>query len=359
MRSINPALFLAKTKKVSVTRSFVASTAVDPIDLELPGYYLDIVVKFLLNVTGGSTVSPATDWHAAVIKNLEIEASNAKPYLEHDDGRYLRYENWLRSHGAVNIPDLPDADEEDLDVKWQIHIHPGDNFLDPFDISDVIATRGLSNLVFKLTWGAASDLGTGYTINSGTVELIINYVVLQPNISEQRAFPGMTALPGRVAVPSFWQPQWRIVKFRNINTTYANLGFEENFLNGFFLKEVLMLVKDVDGDLVNNVVTEVQITNKEGFEYFDKDFTDILDDNMRDYELTSALTGVVLLDLRDIFQKTKAGLYLANAQDLKWHFTIDNVDTDTGAEVVLVYRTHYRTTSRADVIGKTPAEFAV
>jgi len=230
--------------------------------------------------------------------------------------------------------------------------------LDPFDLSDVIATRGLSNLVFKLTRGAASDLGTGYTINSGTVELIINYVVLQPNISEQRAFPG-SALPGRGALPSFWQPQWRIAKFRNINTTYSNLGYEENFLNGFFLKDVLMLVKDVDGDLVNNVITEVQITNKEGFEYFDKDFTDILEDNMREYELTDRLTGVVLLDLRDIFQKTKAGLYIANAEDLKWHFTVENVTTDTGAEVVLVYRTHFRTKSRADVIGKTPAEFAV
>lgn len=358
MRSINPALFLAKTKKVSVTRSFVENTAVDPISLELPGYYCDIVVKFLLNITCGSSVSPATDWHAAVIKNLEIEASNAKPYLEHDDGRYLRYENWLRSHGAVNIPDLPDADDEEVDVKWQIHIHPGDKFLDPFDISDVIATRGLSNLVFKLTWGDKDDLGTGYTINSGTVELVINYVVLQPGISEVRAFPG-TALPGRTPLPSFWQPQWRIVKIRNINTTYSNLGFEENFLNGFFLREVLMLVKDVDGDLANNIVTEVQITNKEGFEYFDKDFEDILNDNMREYELTGALTGVVLLDLRDIFQKTKAGLYLANAQDLKWHFTIENVATDTGAEVVLVYRTHYRTNSLAKIIGQTPAEFAI
>jgi len=358
MRSINPALFLAKTKKVSVTRNFEENTAVDPINLELPGYYCDILVKFLLNVTAGSSVSPATDWHAEVIKNLEIEASNQKPYLEHDDGRYLRYENWLKSHGTVNIPDLPEADEEEVDLRWQIHVHPGDNFLDPFNISDVIAKRGLSNLVFKLTWGDDDDLGTGYTINSGRVELIINYVVLQPGISEVRAFPG-TAVPGRVAVPSFWQPQWRIVKFRNINTTYDNLGYEENFLNGFFLREVLMLVKDVDGDLVNNVVTEVQITDKEGFEYFNKDFTDILEDNMRDFELTDRLTGVVLLDLREIFQKTKAGLYLASAENLKWHFTIENVTTTTGAEVVLVYRTHFRENSLAKVIGQTPAEFAV
>ncbi len=358
MRSINPALFLAKTKKVSVTRSFVEDTAVDPINLELPGYYLDVLVKFLLNVTAGSSPSEATDWHAAVIDNLEIEASNMKPYLEHDDGRYLRYENWLKSHGAVNIPDLPGAGETS-NVRWQIHVHPGDNFLDPFDISDVIAKRGLSNLVFKLTWGSEDDLGTGYTINSGTVELIINYVVLQPGISEQRAFPGIAALPGRVAVPSFWQPQWRIVKFRNINTTYGNLSYEENFLNGFFLRYVLMLVKDSSDALVNNIITEVQITNKEGFEYFDKDFTDILEDNMREYELTSRLTGVALLDLRDIFQRTKAGLYIANAENLKWHFTVENVATATPGEVVLVYLTHFRTPSRADIIGKTPAEFAV
>lgn len=357
MRSINPALLLGKTKKVTITRSYSSGANIDPIPLSLPGYYPDIIVKILLNVTAGSSVSPATDFWAAVFQNMKIEASNLKPYFEADDGRYLHYENRLFSHDSITLPTLPAASAT-ADVRWQYHIHPGDNWLDKFDITDIIATRGLSGLCFKGQWGTNASLGTGYTINSGEIELIINYVILQPNVTEVRAFPG-TALPGATPIPSFWQPQWRYVKFRNINTVYPALSFEEDFLSGFFLRDVFLFVEDSTSALVNTILTSLQITDKEGYEFFNKDFTDILEDNMRDFELTSRLTGVIYLDLRDIFQKTRSGLYLADAKDVLWNFTIANVAVGTPAEITLWYRTHWRTKSRTDVVGKRPAEFAV
>lgn len=353
MRSVNPAFLLAKTRRVSVTRKFVAGEDVDPINLELPGYYCDILVKFELNVTAGSSPSAATDWYGKLLKSMKIEATNQKPYLDMDDGRYLRYENVIRSHGSWNAPSLPAANLTQ-DVSWQYRIHGGDNFTDEYDISDVIATRGLSNLCFKLRWGTASDLGNNYTINSGKVKLEIAYAILQPGISEQRAFPGVPA-PGARLGPSFWQPQWRVEKFRNINTEYGSLSYEHDFLSGFFLKEVLMMVLDDTDALRDDILTELTITDREGYVYFDKEWTGHELANMQEFELTAPLVGVAWFNLRDIFQKTRAGIYIANKEELKWHFTIKNVSTEHPATIVLVWRTHFREGARAEIVGKRPA----
>lgn len=355
---INPALLLAKTKKVAITRKWEAATEIDPIALELPGYYCDMLLKFSLVLDTGSTVSPATDWDAKIVQDLVVKPTNLKPFLELDDARQLKYENFLRAHGALYIPDLPAENLEDQPVAWQYHIHPGDSFLDRYDISDIIATRGLSNLSFSMRWGSDSDLGTGYIIKSGKVELVISYAVLQPGITELRTFPGMPALAGRVAIPSFWQPQWRVVRFPEIKAEYKSLTYEKDFLNGFFLREVLMMFLDKTNAFRDDLVTQLQITDKEGYEYFIKDLTELELENMEDFELTSPLVGIAWIDLKKVFQKTRAGLYIAKAEDLKWHFTINASETDP-ATIVLVHRTHFRTGARADVVGQRPAEFVV
>ena len=351
---INPAIFLGRTKDVAVTRDFKANTDIDPISLELPGYYTEILLKFLLNVTAVSTPSPETDWQAKVIKSLKIEPTNVAPFLELDDGRELYYEDFIRAEGSLYVPDLPSAVGETKNVGWQLPVHFGDEYRETYDISDVIATRGLNNLCFKMKWGDASDVGTGYAINSGKIELSIAYVVLQPGISEVQGFPGRAA-PPRVARPTIWQPQWHIHRIRDLVSETDTLSFRENFLNGFFLREVLMMVfsnyrKEAE-DLRDNVVTELQIANKEGKDFYTKDWQGLELENMRDFHLSEPLVGVAWLDLKEIFHKTAAGLYLVNANDLQWKLTIDNVSDENKADIILVYRTHYPIDAKADVIG--------
>jgi len=353
---INPALLLARTKKEAITRNWAAGVEIDPIPLELPGYYNDILLKLSLKLDTGSTVDPATDWDAKVFKNLQIKASNLKPYLDLEDARYLKYENHLRAHGALHIPDLPDANLEDQEVKFQYHIHPGDNFLDKTDITDVIARRGLNNLALRLTWGENSDLGTGYEIQSGKVEVVTSYVVLQSGIRETQVFPGM-ALPGMVARPSFFQPQWRVEEFGPIKVK-KTFGYVQNFMNGFLLREVLLIVLDKNGDFRDDLVTQIRIADKEGFDFWTKDLEELELENMQEFELSEPLTGIAWSNLKDIWQKTRAGVYFAHGEDMKWNFTTECTEDDY-AYIVLVYRTHWRTGSRADVVGKTPAEFVI
>jgi len=353
---INPRLLLARTKKEAITRNFSAGVEIDPIPLELPGYYCDVLLKFLLTLKTGSTVDPATDWDAKVFKNLWIKASNSKPYLDLEDARYLKYLNFLRSHGALHIPELPGVNLEDQEVKFQYRIHPGDNFLDKTDITDVIARRGLNNLALRLTWGDADAPGTGYTITGGKVEVVTSYVVLQSGIRETQVFPGM-ALPGRVARPSFFQPQWRVEEFGPVKVK-KTFGYVQNFMNGFLLREVMLMVLDKNGDFRDDLVTQIRIANKEGFDFWTKDLEELELENMQEFELSEPLVGIAWINLKDIWQKTRAGVYFASAEDMKWNFTTECTEDDY-AYIVLVYRTHWLTESRADVVGKTPAEFIV
>lgn len=359
---INPALLLGRTKKEVITRPFEADTEIDPIPLTLPGYHTQYLAKVSLYVRAGSTPDPHADYPGHIIKSLKIEPTNVAPFLELDDGRELYYEDYIRAEGSLYVPDLPEANEAKW-VKFQLPIHPGDEYREDYDISDIIAARGLTNLSFKMKWGSEDDLGTGYEIEAADdagvkskIELEICYVALQPGILETQAFPGR-ALPGRAPRPSFWQPQWHVARIRNITSTYDTLSLRENFLNGFFLREVLMMVLDDTDALVDNIVTELQIANKEGKDFLTKDWTGLENDNMRDFRLSAPLAGVAWIDLKEIFHRSAAGIYLASADDLQWKFTIENVSLASPGTIVLVYRTHDSVTSRTDVKGERPAEF--
>jgi len=360
---INPALLLGRTKKEVITRAFEANQEINPIPLTLPGYHAQYLVKVSLYVRAGSTPSPHADYPGHIIKSLKVEPTNVAPFLELDDGRELYYEDYIRAEGSLYTPGLPEANEAKW-VKFQFPIHPGDEYREDYDISDVIAARGLTNLSFKMKWGSEDDLGEGYTIEAADdagvkskIELEICYVVLQPGILETQAFPGR-ALPGRTPRPSFWQPQWHVHRVRDITSTYDTLSLRENFLNGFFLREVLMMVvRNETDDLVDNIVTELQIANKEGKDFLTKDWQGLENDNMRDFHLSAPLTGVAWIDLKEIFHRTAAGIYLASAADLQWKFTIENVSLANPGTIILVYRTHDLADARTDVKGERPAEF--
>ncbi len=360
---INPALLLGRTKREVITRAFDANNDIDPIPLTLPGYYTRVTAKLFLYVTAGSTPSPDADYPGQIMRSVKIEPTNVAPFCELDDGRQLYYEDFIRAEGSLYKEALPSAGETKW-VRWHLPIHFGDEYKEDYDISDVIAKRGLSNLAFKMKWGNEGDLGTGYTIaaadangKKSRVELEICYVVLQPGIRETLAFPGTVPLPGRVRTPSFWQPQWHVDKELQITATHDSLSFKKKFLNGFFLREAVMMVLDDTDTLRDDIVTELQIADKEGKDFFTKEWMGLETDNMRDFHLSTPLVGVVWIDFKKIFHKTAVGIYLASADDLNWKFTIENVSIAHPASIVVVYRTHYRVASRSDVVGERPAEF--
>ena len=242
--AVNTKYFLPQTKEVTTQADFVANGQ-KQIKLELPGYYTELILTVNLNVTPGTEASSATDFDAMVLKLLRIQADNSRPFLDLDDGRFLKYYNYFMAHGALYTPSLPSGGAPAADVVYRYRIHLGDYFTNPYDVppdkvappSEVIATRDLSNLTFTIRWGDNGDLGTGYTIDASKsyAKLTVSYLLLQPGVSEAVAFAPREGFFGRVG---FWQPGTQIQKERNITTTYSNLGYEANFLNGFWIKIV-------------------------------------------------------------------------------------------------------------------------
>ena len=111
--------------------------------------------------------------------------------------------------------------------------------------------------------------------------------------------------------------------------------------------------------LHDDVVTKFQLITKDGREIYTKSWNEQRLINGQDFQLASQATGCVFVDLRHIFGAGYEGVYVKNAGDLKWKFTIENVDASNPGYIIVVYRTHDVAEARADVIGKRPAIYGV
>jgi len=359
---LDPKIFLPQTKEVITSSAFV-SGGTSQIKLELPGYYTQLLVKLTINVTAGSSVSPDVLWMANLLKSIKIKADNSDPFIELPadyGGLELFYRDWLRSEGSMTVPTLPTAGNT-LSLEFQFPIHFGRKYDDDYDSSEVISTEELSNLVFELIWGTNSDLGTGFVINaaSSLVELDISYILLQPGVSEQRAFapkgwhPEQRGAKGRAIIPAYWLPGSKEVKF---NTITATGELREDFLNGYFIKDVMLLVFDSSPVLVNNIIDKIEIQTKYGHTHWERKWDRLREDNMRLFHLTTILAGVAYINLSEIFNAGPAGIRMSDADALQWVFDITNVSVASPGQIVLVYWTHAPTKGRADIVGKRPAQ---
>jgi len=365
---VNTRYFLPQTKDVGIRAPFNANGK-SQIKLELPGYYTELILRVTMAVTPASSVSAATDWESMVIKGLKIKADNSRPFLDLDDGRQLKYYDYFMSGGSLFIPDLPAGGGEKTTLEYQLPIHLGDYYKNRYDVppdkevppSEVICTRDLSNLMFEIAWGSNTDLGTGFTIDADNsyAELTVSYLLLQPGISEAVAFAGR-----RGGVPGFFQPGTQIQKERNIRTTYSNLGYSCDFLNDFYIKDCLIFAtRDDDGKgvlvLKDNLLTKLQLIRKDGRDLYTVGWDELRRKNAVEFGLPSLVSGVTYLNLREILGVGFEGVYVKNAGDLKWKFTIDNVDGSNPGYIIILYRTHDVARARADVRGARPAILGV
>lgn len=358
---IDPKIFLPKVKPIVKTEDFVANGR-SQIMLNLPGYYTEILLKINLDISPGYSPEAKAYPLARLIKGLKIQADNSRPFIELPEGNFysgmlLEIFDHIMLKGSLYVPSLPTQSQE---VSYQIPYHFGDNFYEPHDTTDVIATRGLSNLVLTINWGASGDLGTDYTINSGTIQAVVNYLLLQPGVTEQKAFapkgwyPGQLNAAGRRIVPAFWQPGTKVSEV--VYSADTDTGIKTvNFLNGFFLKDVLIFTFDNTETLVEGILNTIKIETKDGIELFNKGVREIELDNMRTYNYYTPLEGVAYINLREVFKTDRTGKKLVNADDIQWKLDLATVPST----VVFMYRIHHPAEALARVVGKRPAEMAI
>ena len=280
------------------------------IDIPESGYITEILALSAIGITSGSSVSAAEDALARLIDAMQITAAGGKNYYDITDGRQGFYREYIRRQGQAQIDSMPAANAT-ATKRMLLVIHPGLNPYDPFDRSIIIPATELSNLKHKVTWGAAATLGTGFTINSGTLSLTINEIVLEKGERREDIWPE------GINVPMF--------EAREVTTVVAsNLGKTDEVPVGNMLNSVLVMVLDSSGDRSDSYVTDLGIKfPKQVRTPFESKWYELKARMRALYNLPSDLTGMALIPLQWV-SKRAIGIDLSAAMtgDVKLGFTI-------------------------------------
>jgi len=292
-----------------------SSGATKSIDVELRGYVTQIDVMIKLNITADSTATPKSDdTLLRAVKSLKFTSSGATDFFSVRDLREAWWLSYIKTQGRVYADTLSAGAMSATDKYIQFTIHPGSNFGNAYDLTRCIPLRGLSNVQFQVTWGSDSDLGTGYTINSGELSIVVYTKFLEKGESEADAFKGLSYIMRPRYTPVLYQPG---------SATYASYGFSQNIPTGAYVRDIFLLVLS-SGDVRSNAdVTQFQIADNLGNVPLKVDnFTQYVRSTAQRFYLHEVNAGVVMVPLKDISGKD-FGLDLvgANLGDWKIEFT--------------------------------------
>lgn len=300
---------IQNTYTIDDTHTYTSGSTTQ-IDIPESGYITEILALSAISITGGTAVSAAEDALARLIDAMQITAAGGKNYYDITDGRQGFYREYIRRQGQAQIDSMP-AVGATATKRMLMVIHPGLNPYDPFDRSIIIPAAELSNLKHKVTWGAASTLGTGFTINSGTLSLTVNEIVLEKGERREDIWPE------GINVPMF--------EAREVTTVVAsNLGKTDEVPVGNMLNSVLVMVLDSSGDRSDSYVTDMGIKfPKQVRTPFESKWYELKARMRALYNLPSDLTGIALIPLQWV-SKRAIGLDLSAAMtgDVKLGFTI-------------------------------------
>lgn len=292
-----------------------SSGATTQIDIPESGYITEILALSEITIAGGTSVSAAEDALARLIDAMQITAAGGKNYYDITDGRQGYYREYIRRQGQAQIDSMPAANAAAAVKRMLLVIHPGLNPYDPFDRSIIIPAAELSNLKHKVTWGAASTLGTGFTITaaSSTLSLTVNEIVLEKGERREDVWPQ------GINVPMF---EAREV---TISALASNLGKTDEVPVGNMLNSILLMVLDSAGNRTDANVSDVGIKfPKQVRTPFESKWYELKARMRALYNLPSDLVGVALIPLQWV-SKRAIGLDLSAAMtgDVKLGLTID------------------------------------
>lgn len=331
------------TYELSETHEYSANTTTR-VDIPRNGYITHIDARLRCQIDAGSSVSPPSDPSpddtidddlARLIHSFSIKGSGGKNYFDISDGRQWFWLTWYKYQGQVQADSLPAATVAGNYQYMQFAIHWGIEPYKYIDKSIVLPARDFSSLTSECTWGTASDLGTGYTVNSAVLTLNITELVLEEGETREQAFPGGIMTPR-------YEP--RILTPSSTNTAVSE---EENFPVGDTVHEVLIMQLDntfsnrpndnrishrsaTTGSSSPATISEIAVKYPRLRETPLRLDTDTLEMVMRQrYGLPVTPTGVYLLKMSDLTNKP-AGIDLSLSQvgDVKLGFSIDNANRD-------------------------------
>lgn len=249
------------------------------------GYFSHANFLMRLNVTGGVAVTPNEDALARIIKAIRITAGGGS-YLDVSDGRQLYHAANFDYQGRLRMDSLPAAGVT-ANVYILLPYHPGVFPNDLFDRTSNIpmGRPSLANVNLEFSFGDATDLGTGYTINNGEVTVSYNECTLVNAIAEDD--------------PELWEngiptTSYAAVADFPITAAISNLGLLAELPIGKNVLETTIIVLNSAENRSNAEVMEIGFTytksNETPLKY---NFRDLNAECQLEYGLALPVTGVV------------------------------------------------------------------
>ena len=236
---------LNHTYQVTDDLDFSASAS-KSIDIPETGYVSEIDLLSELYVTPATSVSANEDALARIIDSLKLTAAGGKNYFTVDDGRQLLYHAYHQYQGQLLHDALPSGGGSAGTIRALFPIHFGLDPFDSFDKSVIVPAAELSNFKLEVTWGADSDLGTGFTITaaSSRIRAIVKELTLEKGETRDKIWPS------GINVPLF--------ESRSITptATASNLGKTDDVPVGSMLHSALIISLDSSGNRTDSYVSE-------------------------------------------------------------------------------------------------------
>lgn len=212
-----------RTQVFQTTDAFVQGGAISHEFAPIPYTITRVDFEITANVTTAGAPGTTQDWIWRLIRSLSLTTPLGN-HIAFGDLRPAHFENKCRWPGKFHTGAAPGATQAGFVRRAYLRCDFGVNPADPFDVTGGIPAH-TPNLTLTGTWGAAANLGAGYTINAGTVLSTKFYGILPESDNE--------AVPRGIPVLSTVQPQ------PTVNT--ASLGYTVNWPKAHYLHSLVIM----------------------------------------------------------------------------------------------------------------------
>jgi len=333
---------LTHTYTITDSIAFAANTT-KRIDIPKTGYITGMLLMSKIRITPATSVTPNEDALARLINAIKITAAGGKVYFDVTDGRLAFYLAYHLYQGQLVADKLPSAGGSATNCRLAIPLHFGLNPFDEFDRSVVIPAAEVDDLKISVTWGSASNLGTGYTIDSSNSEMKVTVRELTLEKGETRE----GIWPEGLNVPLFESREI------SLSSTASNLGKTDDVPVGSVLHSVLVMILNSSGNRSMSDVTEfgTKYPKLALEEYRVDDIYHIMAMNRKHYSLPGTQINIGVSGWPSSYLKDVEGVFLfpfewvtgkavgfdltaAMIGDVKLGFTV----AATGGKIYLLYR---------------------
>jgi len=276
------------TKRVPLVETLdYAANAPRTLALERVGLITHLDLRFRMQYDTAAAPAPAEDAFARIIKGLAIRDGQGHTWDAIGDGRQLYWKNYFQYQGQVRMDALSTtASQADLIAEMLLQIHFGVNPLNAFDPTSGIPAAELGQLALEITWGAASDLGTDYSIDSITTRVTPATILVGDQYNKVR--------------PNILRPNNRWEKV-DVAAVIGEIGLRRELPAGSILRKTNLLVVASNNNRSNADVTEVgYIQALENVISFRENWETLRARAQAKYGLPALPTGVAQLDWGEI-----------------------------------------------------------